>query len=348
MLRIAAADPVTNKAWLKLATGRQASLFTSPPWIAAVCGAYGFTPRSVVAIDERGEPTGGFTWVTIDDLRGTRSSSLPFSDRADPLVDDETDWRLLFGAAGLGVAHPYTLRCLDDSPAIADERLRVIGEAMWHGTPLDGTPDELYRRMNSSSRRAIAASERGGVRVQVRSDMDAIRSFHRLHVRLRKNKYGLLAQSLEFFERIWSEFSPTARIITLLATLGDEIIAGAVFLEWNGTLYYKFGASSADYLGLRPNDAIYWRGIQIGIERELGLVDWGLSDVDQPGLVAFKRKWASIERKIFTVRAGTPAPCPEQVRFGRELSELTRLFTDETVPDAITTQAGALLYRYFC
>lgn len=345
---IVAVDPVTDEAWLRLAGTQRASLFTSPPWIAAVCGTYGFTPRAVVAVDHRGEPTGGFTWVTIDDLRGTRSASLPFSDRADPLVDDDSGWRSLFDAADLGVAHPYTLRCLDNSPARADQRLRITGEAMWHGTPLDGTPDELHRRINGSSRRAIAASERASVRVEVRADVDAVRSFHRLHVRLRKNKYRLLAQPLEFFERIWCEFAPTDRISTLLGFVGDELIAGAIFLEWNGTFYYKFGASSANHLGLRPNDAIYWTGIRCGIERGLGLVDWGLSDVDQPGLVAFKRKWASTERKILTLRAGTPAPLPEQVRFGGELSELTRLFTDETVPDAITMQAGALLYRYFC
>ncbi len=153
---------------------------------------------------------------------------------------------------------------------------------------------------------------------------------------------------MEFFERIWREFFPADRISTLLACVGDEVIAGAIFLEWNGTYYYKFGASSADHLGLRPNDAIYWTGIRCGIERGLSLVDWGLSDLNQPGLVAFKRKWASTERKLLTLCAGPSARRQEQVRFGRELSELTRLLTDETVPDAITSQAGALLYRYFC
>ena len=341
-------DPVIDGDWLRLAAMPRASLFTSPHWISAVCGTYGFTPRSVIAVDHDGLPTCGFTWVTIDDVLGTRSSSLPFSDRADPLVDDEVSWQSLFGAADLGNAHPYTLRCLDDSPAIADPRLRITGEAAWHGTPLDAPPEELHRRISSASRRAIALSERGGVRVEVRTDVEAVRTFHRLHVRLRKNKYRLLAQPMEFFERIWREFSPAGGISTLLACVGDEVIAGAIFLEWNGTFYYKFGASSADHLGLRPNDAIYWTGIRCGIERGLGLVDWGLSDLDQPGLVAFKRKWASTERKLLTLRSGIPAPRPEQIRFGSELSELTRLLTDETVPDAITEHAGALLYRYFC
>jgi hypothetical protein len=30
------------------------------------------------------------------------------------------------------------------------------------------------------------------------------------------------------------------------------------------------------------------------------------------------------------------------------LGELTRLLTDDSVPDEVTSQAGALLYRYFC
>jgi hypothetical protein len=30
------------------------------------------------------------------------------------------------------------------------------------------------------------------------------------------------------------------------------------------------------------------------------------------------------------------------------LGELTRLFTEPSVPDEISTRAGALLYRHFC
>ena len=85
-----------------------------------------------------------------------------------------------------------------------------------------------------------------------------------------------------------------------------------------------------------------------GVERGLRLVDWGLSDRDQPGLVAFKRKWASVERSLVTLRAGEPAAGPAQRGFGAELGELTRLLTDESVPDEITERAGAVLYRYFC
>ena len=354
-----AADPVTDPRWHALATssafGPGVGLFTAPPWLAAVCGTYGFTARSRIALDAAGRPTGGIAWVDVDDPRGRRLLSLPFSDRADPPVPDTATWDLLVDAAGFDDT-AFTLRCLADSPAVGGAGLRVAGEAAWHGTPLhDGGAagarldlDELHRRIHSQSRRNVAAAERAGVRVEVRDDLAAVQVMHGLHVRLRKGKYRLLAQPREFFERIWQEFAADGRCATLLATLDGEVVAAALFLEWNGALYYKFGASVPDRLVARPNDAIYWTGLRLAVERGLDLVDWGLSDLDQPGLVRFKRKWATDEHRLLTLRSGTPRPGPGSHEFGEALSGLTGLLTDPTVPDEITERAGALLYRYFC
>ena len=122
-------------------------------------------------------------------------------------------------------------------------------------------------------------------------------------------------------------------------------MAGALYLVWDDVLYYKFGASVRDHLPLRPNDAIHWTAIQWASERNLRSLDWGLSDLDQPGLVRYKRKWGSTERRIVTLRTGEPVAAPE---FGRLLGELTTLLTDDAVSDAVAAQAGSLLYRYFC
>jgi CelD/BcsL family acetyltransferase involved in cellulose biosynthesis len=349
VITVVSADPVTDPLWARLATAPGAGLFTSPPWIAAVCGTYGFTAESRIAIDAAGTPVGGFAWVPVDDPRGRRLLSLPFSDRADPPVPDTATWDLLFdGLSEHDGGTPFTVRCLDGSPAVGGAGLREAGEAAWHGTPLDTDVDGLHRRISGTSRRNITAANRAGVRVDVRDDLDAVRVMHGLHVRLRKHKYGLLAQPLEFFERIWQEFAPDGRCVTLLASVGDEVAAAALFLEWNGVLYYKFGASLQEHLQVRPNDAIYWTGIRLGLERGLGLVDWGLSDLDQPGLVGFKRKWATEERRLLTLRSGVARPQPGQREFGDALGGLTKLLTDASVPDDVTARAGALLYRYFC
>jgi CelD/BcsL family acetyltransferase involved in cellulose biosynthesis len=339
-------DPRHDPRWRELALGTHGSVFTSPPWIEAVCGTYGFTPAASIRLDWDGQPRAGLAWVPISDIRGDRLSSLPFSDRAEPLAADPADWKALADGV-LTSAAPLTLRCFDTAVPVTDPRFSQVNAAAWHGTPLDAGIDEIRRRLSQHARRNITISEREGVRVEARTDRDAVHHFHDLHVLLRKRKYRLLAQPVELFDRIWGAFATDDAIVTMLAYAGDELIAGAVFLAWADTLYYKFGASRQEYLAKRPNDAIFWAGIHWGVQHGAGLVDWGLSDVDQPGLIAYKNKWATEQRRIVTLRAGG-----EQARTdpqaGAMLGGLTELLTGESVPDDVTKQAGALLYRYFC
>lgn len=343
---VVAVDPREDPRWRELAAGPRGSLFTSPPWLDAVCATYGFRPEGRVVVDPAGRAVSGFAWVPIEDMRGWRLSSLPFSDRAEPLVADESDWKELSSNA-FATDLPLALRCLDDAVPIGDPRLDAVGAAAWHGTPLAGTVDELRARLSGTARRNIARSVRGGVRIEADRSLRGIRAFHGLHVRLRKRKYRLLAQPLELFGRIWEAFARHDGVVTLLAYTGDTLIAGAVFLTWNDTLYYKFGASAPEHLPLRPNDAVFWAGIRWGLERGLTWLDWGLSDLDQPGLIAYKRKWATAERRIVTLRSTGTGP-PGHREMDAVLDELTGLLTDEEVPDHITEQAGRLLYRYFC
>ncbi|MBV9141397.1 MAG: GNAT family N-acetyltransferase [Pseudonocardiales bacterium] len=339
-------DPRSDPRWQLLALGPRGSVFTSPPWIDAVCATYGFTPVSAIRLDGDGQPRAGLAWVPISDIRGDRLSSLPFSDRAEPLIDDQLDWKALADEAITATA-PLTLRCFEDAVPICDPRWDQIAAAAWHGTPLHGSVEEIQQRLSQHARRNIATSERQGARVEAHTDRQAVHQFHELHVSLRKRKYRLLAQPIELFDHIWDAFARDDAIVTMLARAGDELIAGAVFLTWGDVLYYKFGASRQDQLAFRPNDAIFWAGIRWGVQRGARLLDWGLSDLDQPGLIAYKRKWATEERQIVTLRAGG-----EQARSNSQASAmlggLTQLLTDDSVPDEVTKQAGTLLYRYFC
>lgn len=345
MSTVVLADPRHDPRWRELASSAGGSLFTSPPWIRSICDTYGFTPQARIVIDAAGMPTDGFAWVPISDIRGDRLVSLPFSDRAEPLLTDETAWWSLVGDAVSGES-PLRIRCLDNAAPVMDARFTTIDEAAWHCTPLGSPPSELYRSLSSAARRNIATAGRNHIVVKTITGIEGVHTYHRLHVRLRKYKYRLLAQPLTMFERIWDEFSAQDRIVTFLAYADDEPIAGSVYLAWNDTLYYKFGASIASALSMRPNDAVAWTALRWASERGFRYLDWGLSDLDQPGLVAYKSKWASEERRIITLSSLRPDPNGSHDA-GRVLGDLTRLLTDDAVPDAITERAGSLLYRYF-
>jgi CelD/BcsL family acetyltransferase involved in cellulose biosynthesis len=175
-----------------------------------------------------------------------------------------------------------------------------------------------------------------------------MRAFYDLHLRVRKYKYGLLAQPYRFFRSIWEQFLDPGHGVLLLASVDDRVIGGVVFLEWQGVLYYKFNASDRTNLAVRPNDRVLWEGIRYARERGLAQVDLGLTDIEQDGLVRYKRKYATEEKAITVLRhqpPGFPSTRDQQAR--RMLRDVTRVLTDASVPDAVSERASDTLYRYF-
>jgi CelD/BcsL family acetyltransferase involved in cellulose biosynthesis len=341
---IVAVDPTTDGRWAKLTATSDAPIFISPPWISAVAATYDFVPTARVALDPDGTPSGGLAWIPVYDIRGPRLVSLPFGDRADPPVRDATTWHALLSCVPMNHG-PFTLRCLENSVAVRDSRLHNIGEAAWHATATDVPPETIFAGFDGAVRQNVRAAERRGVRIEIDTSLEAVHRYYRLHTALRKGKYRLLPQPLELFERIWAEFAPRDGIIIVSAYLGDIMIAGKICLVWNDILYYKFGASDTRHLRNRPNEAAAWNAIRWASEQGLRLFDWGLSDLGQPGLVDYKRKWASYEKRIVSLRIpGTPT----RAEADDLLYNLTALLTEADVPDEVTARAGALLYRHFC
>ncbi|MQA00213.1 MAG: GNAT family N-acetyltransferase [Dehalococcoidia bacterium] len=341
-------DPRSDARWEALvACSPMGSLFTSPPWIRAVAQGYGLEPSAGMIVDGSGQPRAGLAYVPITDAVGNRIVSLPFSDYSDPLVRDDTDWAALVESL-LRSGWPVTLKCLREDGPRRDARFEERGTAFWHETAVAGSEDEQWRQLRGAARRNVRKARGRGVAVSFGDSLEELRAFYELHREVRRRKYHLLAQPWAFFEAMHREFSTTGRMVVLLARLGDRVIGGVVALQWGGTLYYKLNASALDELEVRPNDLLAWEGL--GLARRLGCsnFDWGLSDADQPGLIRYKQKFATEERRISILRyapAGYCNPSGEHLR--SVLSDLTRLLTDDSVPEGVRSGAGDLLYRYF-
>ena len=99
---------------------------------------------------------------------------------------------------------------------------------------------------------------------------------------------------------------------------------------------------------VRPNELLAWESMLLGKQRGCTTYNWGVSDLDQPGLVAYKRKFATEERRVSVLRH-TPAGYSNRVAAEAlpVLGELTKLLTRDDVPDDVTQRAGEILYRYF-
>ena len=347
-LRLVEVDPCTDARWDALMRDDLGSVFGSPPWLRALVSAYALHIEARVLVDRADVVCAGLAFSVLDDLRGRRRISVPFVDRLDPIVQDHDQWARLAAPLFDGDDDvDVSLRVLDASVPLGDARLYEHHQLAWHSTDLTRPLDVIRNGLASGVRSNLRHAERHGVDVHVGSSVEDVRAFHRLHRHTRRHKYGLLAQPLSFFEAIWAEFSPIGAIDVVMARLDGEVIAGAMYLQWNDVYYYKFGASIAGSLAVRPNETVHWAGVVRGVERGCRLFDWGVSDLEQPGLVRYKQKFATDERRVSVLRRVGVSPDPRAAEAGRLLGALTALFTAADVPPEITEHAGDLLYRYF-
>ena len=215
---IASADPVTDEAWFRLAgPAGVRSLFTSPPWIAAACAAPTGSHRGRLWRSTNGRTD----WRVHlgDDRRPQRYPVLqpsvlrpgrPSGRRRDGLALAVRRCRARRGAP-LHLALPGRLTRHRRRATASYWRSDVARDTAGRDARPAAPPDQQLRRGGRSPRRNARAS---GSRSDRMSTLSAV--FTGSTSDCARTSMALLAQSVEFFERIWREFSPTARIITLL------------------------------------------------------------------------------------------------------------------------------------
>ncbi|MDH4143779.1 MAG: GNAT family N-acetyltransferase [Acidimicrobiia bacterium] len=365
-LTVSLVDPCRDHRWAELCSGPQASLFVAPPWLATLRDTYGFEPQAAIVCDAAGRARSGVPFVRLQSMRGPATVAAPFSDFCTPILGCSTDWAPL-GDALTAQGAPVRVKTLrrPDRPEVdLDGRFTRAATAAWHLIGTDRTEDELWSALHGSARRNVRRARDAGVEVRAESGIEAVRAFYELHLGVRKHKYRLLPQPWRFFERVHEHFAPAGSLRVLLARLDGRPVAGIFLLRWNEVWYYKFNASSPDALTSRPNDLLMWEAMMFAATQGAAAIDLGLSDCDQPTLIRYKRKFATLEGAVQSwtapaQRAGTdpasrlapeegcPPPPPAPAVLAEVLGTLTELCTRADVPDAVTEAAGAAAYRYF-
>ena len=330
--------------WSSFSGHRLTSLFSSPEWIEILCRTYELNIEASLVQNRTADAA--LVFSRIRDVRGDRIICLPFCDYCDPLVDDVSLWNDLVEPL-VSLEVPVRLRCFRNRLPAQDPRFVLSRAAKWHGTHLMRAEDDLWAGLSAQARQNIRHALRSGVVVREGRNMEDAQIFYRMHLVTRKNKYRLLAQPFTFFENIFSVFGEGDRVVALIAERDGLPLSGILLLQLGDVLYYKFNAS-ADRKNHGANELLVWHAIQFGHQRALTTLDFGVSETDQPGLIRYKRKFASEEREIHFYD-WVPQK-PHEAR-GQEASEIlgyvTHLLTDPAVPDEITQAAGDKLYRLF-
>jgi CelD/BcsL family acetyltransferase involved in cellulose biosynthesis len=335
---------LTDPRWLGFVAGHpEATPFHHPDWGQLVAECYGFAAFALAATDKTGVIQAGLPMVEVRHLHTSpKWVSLPYTDYCPPLVPARQHEEQLVSAMQCA-ASAAGVRRIEVRAPLAGARAEGR-KGLRHVLALDGGAAEVYARFHRSQvQRNIRRAEREGLTVRLAArPHDLVDTFYRLHVRTRRRQ-GVPVQPRRFFRLLWDRVIGTGLGSVVIVETSARPIAAAVFMAWNGTVIYKFGASDASAWPLRPNHLLFWHAIQMACEQGYRCFDFGRTDLGQEGLRNFKLSWGAAEESlVYWTLGGRAEPAPEAVGMaGRMLGPVIR-----HGPLLLCRAAGEALYRY--
>lgn len=297
---VRAIDPLADPAWLELVErSPTAEAFHHPRWLELLRAQYGYEIRACCITDSRGIAAGIPIARVESRLTGRRLVSIPFSDVCAPLLARDANPELLdaLGSALAEEANGQGLELTVHAALPSIPGAFVQPSFFRHLLPLVADPAEVERNYSKSQvKRGIKKARREGLRVEHRSDAAALDAFYALHLQTRR-KLGVPTQPKRFIRRFEGLFDAGLGFVALVFD-EDRPIAAAVFLTFNGTVTYKYGASDASRLGKRPNNLLFAETIRWACEEGFHTLDFGRTDTDNDGLRSFKRSWGAEETEL--------------------------------------------------
>lgn len=337
-------DPIADPEWLAFLEGSpSAHVFHHPGWLELLRSQYGYELQACCVRNGQGPLEAGIPLARIESrLTGRRLVALPFSDVCPPALARDADPAALTALgealaeqsrrAGLGLTIHSSLPAVPR--AFAQRRF------VRHLLGLSDDPAEVERRYSKASVRNIKKARREGLRMERQTDAAALDRFYSLLVETR-HRLGVPTQPKRFIRRFAKLFAADLGFVGTVFD-GARPIAAGVFLTYNGTVTYKYGASDADALSKRPNNLLFAEIIRWGCGAGFQSLDFGRSDVENEGLRSFKRSWGAAEVDLsytyLAEREASPQP---------GLGDRLMGATIRRSPAAVSRIAGEALYRHF-
>jgi CelD/BcsL family acetyltransferase involved in cellulose biosynthesis len=336
-------DPSADPRWTAFVEEHpRAMVFHHPAWMAALLDTYGYEQCSLLCTEGQ-EVLGIVPLLGIASrLTGRRGVCLPFSDYGYPLFRRASGLDALLDAClQLKERKRWAyveLRGMTQHPAAKPSARYKV-----HRLDLTPGPDTLFKGFTrGGTQAAIKQCARFGVRIERRTDPEAVALFRRLNYQTRK-KHGIPPQPDRFFDAIHRHLIARGMGFVSIAIENGRPIAASVFLSYRGTLYHKFNASDEEALRFRPNHGILWDATQWGCANGYHTLDMGRSDLDGEGLLKYKRSWGTTESDLTYVRF-TDQPTEIRTGEGGALSLLNPVLRHTPVP--LLKALGNFLYEH--
>jgi hypothetical protein len=158
-------------------------------------------------------------------------------------------------------------------------------------------------------------------------------------MRMTRRRHGVPPQPLVWFQNLVRCLGDSVTI--RLASKSGQPVAAMMTLTFRETMVYKYGCSNPVHHHLGGMPFLFWQAIEEAKHAGMREMDLGRSDLDQPGLIAFKdRLGATRSTLTYYGRPGIGAPVIDGWK------RHTARWLCAHVPDFAWTMAGRAVYRH--
>jgi FemAB-related protein (PEP-CTERM system-associated) len=326
--------------WDQFVLGRRdASGYHLSGWRRVFENAFGHETVYLAARD-RGRVVGVLPLVVFcSRVFGRFAVSLPFVNYGGVCAeDDDVAQALVAKAAAVAeerrLAHVemrHTGRLLPHLPA----RAHKVTMRLPLGDDAVRTWDGLDRKVRNQVRKA----EKSGLTWR-RGGAELLERFYEVFA-VNMRDLGTPVYSRRFFEQVVSNFAETAAVC--LVDHGDRTVAGAIALSHRDVLEVPWASSLREYRSQCPNNLLYWKIIEYGIDTRRTSLDFGRSTPNE-GTYHFKAQWGARPEPLYweyLMRGDRELPnlSPSNPKYRAAINLWTRL------PVAVTKLIGPHIVR---
>ena len=338
-------DPLTDKRWEPFVEHHpDACAFHSRAWLQALALSYGYQPIAVTSAAPEQQLVDALPLCRVESwLTGRRLVSLPFTDHCQPLEasDDSLAESVRF-IAEFAKNEKYRfceIRPLRPQANVFADTNRC-STYYFHLLDLSASAEDIFSSFDKDSiQRKIRRAERENLRYEEGRSDEIIAKFYRLLVRTRR-RHQLPPQPIDWFHNLARTMGDSIQF--RIAMKDDLQIASIVTLTHRNSIIYKYGCSDERYHATGSMPFLFWRTIQDAKTAEYPMMDFGRSDLDNPGLIRFKDQWGTRRTELSYFRY--PPPIRPTTSSGAAERMAKAVFA--SLPDAVLSMAGKAIYRH--
>ena len=315
------------------------SAYHSPAWLDVIGRAFGHETRYLVA-ESDGAVCGVLPLVFFRSrLFGRFAVSMPFVNYGGVLAD------------GADAAHALVERAIDETRKAGGTHLelrhthRLFPElsARHHKVAmtleLEASDDRQWERLDRKVRNQVRKAEKSGLQ-SASGGSELLDAFYAVFAHNMRD-LGTPVYGIGLFKEVLATFADRSRVFVV--THSGRPVAAAI-VHWHGSVIEVPWASSLrEFNPLCANVLLYWRMLQLGVERRLRTFDFGRSTPGE-GTFHFKRQWGAQPHELVweywaADDRALPDLSPKNPRFGLAIRTWQRL------PLGVATALGPHIVR---